>query len=231
MQSAKRDQTSEGNSAGAPETAAAVIAPLQQTRTPQASPALLANDQIAKLQKILRSMDHSQLQSVLSALEPNVLRLCLHAIFGKSKDIQFEIEKSEQSQLSSGPGLAAHAKILAQTKVPKVFAPHKSEKSEFRAGAGTTIPGALRRVNPRTSTQKNAKIYCPIDKVSIDCLILDTSKSGALVFLDYNGTLPETFALFDIGDQQSSDEFTHLPHKKCNCIWHKRNKMGVKFVD
>lgn len=173
---------------------------------------LLAEEQIIKLQNILRSMDHIQLQSVLAALEPNVLRLCLHAIFGRSK--------------APGQGLAEQSKTLAQQKRAECAAPSVSP----RPAAPAVHPGVFRRLNPRTSIQKNAKIYCPIEKTDFDCLILDTSQSGALVFLDYTGELPETFDLFDIGDQKSSDQFTHLPHKKCECVWRKRNKMGVKFV-
>lgn len=174
---------------------------------------MLADAQITKLQNILRSMDHVQLQSVLAALEPNVLRLCLHAIFGRDK--------------SPAQGLAAHTKILAQTKTANIPLPPTTAPVP---GIKIDHPGVFRRLSPRTSTQKNAKIYCPIDETNIDCLILDTSQSGALVFLDHTGELPDDFDLFDIGDQKSTDAFTHLPHKKCRCVWRKRNKMGVKFV-
>ncbi len=230
MQSTERVQTGEENLAeGSPGTPAPTSSQ-QESRNPPA-PRLLASEQIVKLQKILRSMDHAQLQLVLAALEPNVLRLCLHAIFGKSHDSHGPATPPERTPQASGLGLAAHAKILAQTRAPQASAPHVSEQPTPPAKTAAVSPGTLRRLSPRTSTQKNAKIYCPINKINIDCLILDTSKTGALVFLDYNGELPETFDLFDIGDQQSQDEFTHLPHKKCKSVWQKRNKMGVKFVD
>ncbi len=231
MQSTERVQTGEGTLADASNPTPAAAPSQHDSREPTAAPLLLANEQILKLQKILRSMDHAQLQTVLAALEPNVLRLCLHAIFGKSNDSLAQATPFEQKQPTSGSSLAAHAKILAQTKAHQVPIAKSSQKSGAAISAAMVSPSELRRLNPRIPTQKNAKIYCPIDKVNIDCLILDTSKSGALVFLDYSGELPETFDLFDIGDQQSGDVFTHLPHKKCKCVWHKRNKMGVKFVD
>ncbi len=231
MQSTERVQTDEGTLAGASDPTTASDQSQQEFRERLTPPLLLASEQILKLQKILRSMDYAQLQSVLAALEPNVLRLCLHAIFGKSNDSLTQAPPFEQKQPASGSGLAAHAKILAQTKAQHVPLAKASQKPAPAISAAPVSAGELRRLNPRTPTQKNAKIYCPIDKINIDCLILDTSKSGALVFLDYSGELPETFDLFDIGDQQSGEEFTHLPHKKCKSVWHKRNKMGVKFVD
>ncbi len=231
MQSTERVQTGEGPSAAVSNPVTAKAPSQQHSCEPSPSPLLLGSEQIHKLQKILRSMDHAQLQTVLAALEPNVLRLCLHAIFGKSNDSLAQATPFEQKQPTSGSSLAAHAKILAQTKAQHVPLAKASQKPAPAISAAPVSAGELRRLNPRTPTQKNAKIYCPIDKINIDCLILDTSKSGALVFLDYSGELPETFDLFDIGDQQAGDEFTHLPHKKCKSVWQKRNKMGVKFVD
>ena len=193
-----------------PETASqTAAAPAVQ---PVESP-LLAQEQITLLQKILRSMDRSQLQSVLAALEPNVLRLCLHAIFGPTAERAPEHDRGSTK-------LADHAKFLAQTK--QASAAQSAKPSE---------PDNHGRLSPRIPTRKNAKIHSPSDDLTVDCLILDTSDTGALIFLDYSEDLPETFDLYDVGNQKSGEAFDHLPCSTCKQVWRKRNKMGVRFID
>lgn len=198
----------------------AAVSPEQLDSEPATAPApaetpLLGQDQIAQLQKILRSMDRSQLQTVLAALEPNVLRLCLHAIFGPQPTA-----KSAPEQESSAIGLVDHAKILGQSKA--AGAAQSAKPSE---------PADQGRLSPRTPTQKNAKLHSASDDLTVDCLILDTSETGALIFLDHDGALPDTFDLYDLGHQKSGEAFTHLPCKACKQVWRKRNKLGVRFID
>ncbi len=155
---------------------------------------LLGEEQIATLQTVLRAMAPGQLQAVLAALDPNVLRLALHAIYaspvGGDEDREPEAHNAEDNEPS----------------------------------------GVARRLSPRASTQVNAKIYNPKDGLTVDCLILDTSSSGALLFLDHSGALPETFELYDVGHVEPGEPFLHLPHQTCQQVWRKRNKMGVTFI-
>ncbi|MCP5080964.1 MAG: hypothetical protein GY948_04630 [Alphaproteobacteria bacterium] len=232
MQPAEKSQPSGPVAADFPAQPEAAPQSAQNPAEPQADAQtpLLAQDQVAKLQKILRSMDDGQLQSVLSAIEPNVLRLCLHAIFGPQSSEQSAPAAPPQNHEDFGPDLSAHAKKLAKTIAESSPKPHPQAETSPAAKAksgGVSVQG---RLNPRRSTQNNAKIYCPSDEISFDCLILDKSKTGALVFLDHAGEIPDTFDLYDIDDHKSDEEFIHLPHKKCKAVWRKRNKMGVTFV-
>ncbi len=232
MHSVEKSQPSEAVAAGlpglpqaAPQMARNAEEPQSETRAP-----LLGQDQIVKLQKILRSIDHDQLKTVLSALEPNVLRLSLHAIFGRNNGGPAVSTDPSQKKINPVSGLSAHTKILAKSKGASPLQAPKPGETPTAADTKPGGRGALGRSSPRSSTQNNAKIYCPSDKTSIDCLILDKSKSGALVFVDHTDDVPDTFALYDIGDQTAEEEFVHLPHKKCKVVWRKRNKMGVEYV-
>ena len=155
---------------------------------------LLGEEQIATLQTVLRSMAPEQLKLVLAAIDPNVLRLTLHAIYAAPVGVETDP------------------------------APEPSNTEEPEPS------GVARRLSPRAPTQANAKIYNPKDGLTVDCLILDTSPSGALLFLDHSGELPDTFELYDVGSVQPGEPFLHLPHQACQQVWRKRNKMGVTFV-
>ena len=206
--------------------------PVSHAQTqPDTQTPLLGQEQIAKLQTILRSMDQGQLKSVLSAIEPNVLRLCLHAIFSPQESVQPSSTGVDESEPGPETSPSQDAATLTQSG-RETPAPHDTPDEPAQAGTPATGGVSVRgRASPRTSTQNNAKILSRSDNVCFDCLILDKSETGALVFLDYGGELPETFALYDLGDQKIDDDFIHLPHKTCSAVWRKRNKMGVTFID
>lgn len=232
MQPAEKPQPSGPVAADFPAQPEAASPNAQAPAEPQseAQTPLLAQDQVAKLQKILRSMDHGQLQSVLSAIEPNVLRLCLHAIFGPKSSAQKASATPPQNQEESDSGMAAHAKMLAQTMAASSPKPHLPGETPSVSKAKPGDISVQARQSPRRSTQNHAKIYCPSEKNSFDCIILDKSKTGALVFLDHADEVPDTFDLYDLDDQNSDEDLIHLPHQKCKVVWRKRNKMGVTFV-
>ena len=161
---------------------------------------LLGDEQIATLQTVLRAMAPQQLQQVLAALDPNVLRLCLHAIYATPVGVDVE-----------------------RVAEPAAEEPEDFEDLEEPAGVA-------RRMSPRAPTQVNAKIHSPADGLTVDCLILDTSSSGALLFLDHSGALPETFELYDVGNLLPGESMAHLPHQTCKQVWRKRNKVGVTFI-
>jgi len=232
MQSAEKSQPSGPVAADFPAPPEAASQNAHAPAEPQADgqTPLLAQDQVAKLQTILRSMDHGQLKSVLGAIEPNVLRLCLHAIFGPQSAEQSAPVTPPQNQEETGSGLSAHAKMLAQTIAASSPKPHPPGETPPASNAKPGDISVQGRQSPRRSTQNNAKIYCPSEKISFDCIILDKSKTGALVFFDHAGEVPDIFDLYDIDDQSPDGELTQLPHKKCKVVWRKRNKMGVTFA-
>ncbi len=219
MQSAQNTHLDQPDTQNAPEGATPTAHIPAQRSGPNEAP-LLGEEQIIKLQKILRSMDHKQLQTVLAAVQPNVLRLCLHEIFGAPATSP---KTEDASPSPPAPGLSLHTRRFAKGHASSSVM--ISEPGQSSSGSS----GSLRRMSPRRYTQKNAKIYCPNSKANVDCLILDISKTGALVFLDHSGDLPDTFALYDIGDLRADEEFVHLPHKNCRVVWRKRNKLGVAF--
>ena len=93
------------------------------------------------------------------------------------------------------------------------------------------VDGYSRRRSPRKTALSNAKIVCPNDRRGIDCRIIDTSDSGALLSVDNSYVIAEMFVLYDFGEYAPHEKYTKMPHRQCQLVWRKRNKVGVKFVD
>lgn len=40
----------------------------------------------------------------------------------------------------------------------------------------------------------------------------------------------ESFLLYDFGQKKPDNMIARMPHKSCETVWRKRNKMGVRFI-
>ncbi|WP_267422747.1 PilZ domain-containing protein [Methylobacterium sp. GC_Met_2] len=78
------------------------------------------------------------------------------------------------------------------------------------------------RDEPRKPALKAGQISFGAPQDSLDCLVWDLSKSGAMIEVDLHSSPPDTFRLLSAGLSLN---------QRCEVIWRSDRKIGVKFVD